>query len=499
VLYESGRFSTISGPGEERALIVEVEQGEAGSVQAAVLAVPLAEPPSAAFRRLDERLGGRLAALVAAGDAKAEAGKSLLLHVAPGEPIAAERVLLAGVGTSDDDSLRTAAAAAVRTGVGGTVAWAFDDSLPGGQARAVVEGALLGAHDVGRWKTNGGGARVQRFVLAGAPAAAADVAARAAIVARWTNRARELVDGPPNEVTPVGLAAAAGDLLTPLGVTVETLGPAEIEQLGLGGLAAVGGGSVNEPRLIVLRHGGDRPPELGLVGKSITFDSGGYFLKQQSDIVRQKADMGGGAAVLGAVGAIAELGLELGVLAVLPAAENMIGGGAFRPGDILRTASGLTVEVTNPDAEGRIVMADALWYARREGAARLVDVATLTGAMRAAIGDMYIGVFANDDDWRAQVVAAGNESGDHAWPWPLHARYRRLLDSPLADLRNTSGRSFGYPIVAAAFLERFVGDVPWAHLDIHSAAYLDEDRDYLGRGASGAGVRLLTELATRLS
>src|SRR5581483_4814789 len=152
------------------------------------------------------------------------------------------------------------------------------------------------------------------------------------------------------------------------------------------------------------------PPELGLVGKSITFDSGGYFLKQQSDIVRQKADMGGGAAVLGAVGAIA----ELGVLAVLPAAENMIGGGAFRPGDILRTASGLTVEVTNPDAEGRIVMADALWYARREGAARLVDVATLTGAMRAAIGDMYIGVFANDDDWRAQVVAAGNESGDHA-------------------------------------------------------------------------------------
>jgi leucyl aminopeptidase len=209
--------------------------------------------------------------------------------------------------------------------------------------------------------------------------------------------------------------------------------------------------------------------------------------------------MGGGAAVIGAVGAIAELGLALDVLGVLPAAENMLGGASFRPGDILRTASGLTVENTNPDAEGRLIMADALWYAGREGATHLVDVATLTGAMRAALGDLYIGVFANDDDWRAQVVAAGDASGDHSWPWPMHRRYRRLLDSPLADIRNTSGRSFGYAIIAATFLERFVGDVPWAHLDIHSTAFLDEDRDYLGKGASGAGVRLLTELASRMA
>ena len=436
---------------------------------------------------------------MAAGEAKPDAGTSQLVHVSPGESIAAERVLLVGVGDADDDSLRTAAAAAVRNGVGGTAVWAFDESLPDGQVRAAVEGALLGGHRVGRWKSDGGGPRVERFVLAGAPEGADEVAGRAAVVARWTNRARELVDGPPNEVTPAGLAAAATELLTPLGVGVEVLGPAEIAELGLGGLAAVGAGSVNEPRLIVLRYGAGAAPALGLVGKSVTFDSGGYFLKQQGDIVKQKADMGGGAAVLGAVGALAELGVALDVLAVLPAAENMIGGAAFRPGDILRTASGLTVEVTNPDAEGRIVMADALWYAQREGAARLVDVATLTGAMRAGMGDMYIGVFANDDDWRAEVVAAGNESGDHAWPWPLHRRYRRLLDSPLADLRNTSGRSFGYPIIAASFLERFVEGVPWAHLDIHSTAYLDEERDYLGRGASGAGVRLLTELATRLS
>jgi leucyl aminopeptidase len=203
--------------------------------------------------------------------------------------------------------------------------------------------------------------------------------------------------------------------------------------------------------------------------------------------------------VIGGIGAIAELGLPLGVLGVLPAAENMIGGDAFRPGDIVTTAAGLTVEITNPDAEGRVIMADALWYCGREGAKRIVDAATLTGAMRAALGDMYIGVFANDDAWRDQVVAAGNASGDHAWPWPLHRRYRRLLDSHLADVKNTAGRSFGYAIIAASFLERFAGDVPWAHLDIHSTAFLDEDRDYLGRGASGAGVRLLTELADRLS
>jgi len=159
----------------------------------------------------------------------------------------------------------------------------------------------------------------------------------------------------------------------------------------------------------------------------------------------------------------------------------------------------LTVEITNPDAEGRLLLADGLWFAVREGATRLVDVATLTGAVRGALGDRYTGVFANDDEWRAQVVAAGETAGDWAWPMPLHRRYHRLLDSPLADLRNTAGRSFGYPIVAAAFLERFVAGSTWAHLDIHSSAYLDEQRDYLGPGASGAGVRLLVELAAGLA
>jgi leucyl aminopeptidase len=176
----------------------------------------------------------------------------------------------------------------------------------------------------------------------------------------------------------------------------------------------------------------------------------------------------------------------------------MLSGSAIRPTDVITTASGLTVEVTNPDAEGRLILADALWWTRRDGATHLVDLATLTGAMRAGLGDMYAGVFANDHAWRDAVVDAGNASGDLAWPWPLHPRYRPLIDSTVADLRNTAGKSFGFPIVAATFLEQFVGEGPWAHVDMLGTAWLDEDRgDAFGRGATGYGVRMLVELAAR--
>jgi leucyl aminopeptidase len=216
--------------------------------------------------------------------------------------------------------------------------------------------------------------------------------------------------------------------------------------------------------------------------------------------VRQKGDMGGGAAVLAAVGAIAELGLPIGVVGVLAACENMVGADAIRPSDVIRTASGLTVEVTNPDAEGRLILADALWYARGQGATHVIDLATLTGAMRAGMGDLFAGVFGNDDNWRDVIVDAGTAVGDLAWPWPMHPRYERLLESRVADLRNTSGRPYGYPITAATFLERFAGQGPWAHIDMLGPALLDDDRgDAFGAGASGYGVRLLVEVASRLA
>jgi leucyl aminopeptidase len=399
------------------------------------------------------------------------------------------------------DGLRTAAARAVRAcRGGGTVAWALDASLPlpmEEQVRALVEGAVIGGYDARRWRSGEPPRGVERFVICGVGEQLAPVAERAALVARWTNAARELVDAPPNVISPAGLAERAAALPR---VTVETIDPSEAR---LGALAAVGGSSPAKPLLLVLRHeppGAPQAPRLGLVGKAVTFDTGGYFLKSQSDIVRQKADMAGGAAVVAALGAIAELGLPLSVTGVVPACENMLSGSAIRPTDVITTAAGLTVEVTNPDAEGRLILADALWWARRDGATHLVDLATLTGAMRAGMGDVYAGVFANDDAWREAIVDAGNASGDLAWPWPLHPRYRSLIESTVADLRNTAGKSFGFPIIAATFLRQFAGDGPWAHVDMLGTALLDEDRgDAFGRGATGYGVRMLTELAARMS
>jgi len=474
---------------------VEVTGAAAAEVEADLLAVAAG---GGLVGELDARFGGRLAR------AAAEADPVAVVHV--GEELRARRVALVAVGEAPDaEALRTGAARAVRAlRGGGTVAWALDAALPlepADQVGALVEGAVLGGYRADRWRSGEPPRGVERFVVCGAAEAhLGAVAARAEVVARWTNVARELVDAPPNVVSPAGLAERAVALP---GLRVELLDPGDA---GLGALAAVGGSSTAAPVLIVLRHepaeAPDAPgaPRLALVGKSVTFDSGGYFLKTQSDIVRQKGDMGGGAAVLAALGAIAELGLPLPVLGVLPACENMIGPDAMRPSDVIATAAGLTVEVTNPDAEGRLILADALWYARREGATHVVDLATLTGAMRAGMGDLYGGVFANDDDWRAAVVDAGNASGDLAWPWPLHPRYRRLIESRVADLRNTSGRPYGYPITAATFLERFAGDGPWAHVDMLGPALLDDDRgDAVGAGASGYGVRMLVELAARLA
>jgi leucyl aminopeptidase len=443
--------------------------------------------------------------LIAAGPARAAELGAPDRAVTDADPVA----MVYGAGaplaivTADPDAegLRTAAARAVRAcRDGGTVAWALDASLPvplDEQVRALAEGAVIGAYERRRWRSGDLPPGVERFVICGAGDDFRPVAERAALVGRWTNAARELVDAPANVVSPAGLAERVTALPR---LRTEVI---DATEAGLGALAAVGGSSPIAPRLIVMRHEPPSAPDvprLALVGKSVTFDTGGYFLKPQSDIVRQKADMAGGAAVVGAMGAIAELGLPLSVTGVLPACENMLSGTAIKPTDVITTASGLTVEVTNPDAEGRLILADALWWTRRDGATHIVDLATLTGAMRAGLGDMYAGVFASDDAWRDAVVDAGNASGDLAWPWPLHPRYRSLIDSTVADLRNTAGKSFGFPIVAATFLQQFVGEGQWAHVDMLGTALLDEDRgDAFGRGATGYGVRLLVELAGRLS
>ena len=272
---------------------------------------------------------------------------------------------------------------------------------------------------------------------------------------------RTFANSPPNELTPETLAERARELAGP-NVKVEALEPAQIDELGMGALSAVGRASSNGPRLIVLRY---EPPSasrsdlvLGLVGKAITFDAGGISLKPALKMQDMKGDMAGGAAVIAGIAAAAELELPVRIVAVVAAAENLVSGDSFRPGDILRAANGKTIEITNTDAEGRLVLADALWYARREGATHILDLATLTGAMELALGDLYAGLFANDEDWQQEILAAAETSGDHAWPFPLHPRYRRYVDSTFADIKNSSDLRQGSPVLAAEFLREFAGE-----------------------------------------
>jgi leucyl aminopeptidase len=495
---------------------VAVEVSLPGEVAADVLVVPIPDDANGAFsdgvRAVDERLNGRLRALVSSGEIRGEAGKTLVLHT-NGE-VRADRVVAAGIGRiadADADAVRTAAASVARATetVGGTVAWLVDEQLPidaAEQGRAVVEGIVLGSYRPDLWKTERRERRAfDRIVIcADEHGAVRERAERAARIARWVNVARDLANSPPNELTPEALGERAASLGV-AGLTAEVLDPARIDELGMGALSAVGRASRNGPRLIVLRYAPEanavRDTTLGLVGKAITFDAGGISLKPALNMQDMKGDMAGGAAVIAGAAAIADLRIGVPFVAVVAAAENLVSGDSFRPGDILRAANGKTIEITNTDAEGRLVLADALWYARREGATHILDLATLTGAMELALGDLYAGFFANDDEWRERVFAAGEASGDHAWPFPLHPRYRRYVDSEFADIMNSSDLRQASPALAAEFLQEFAGDGPWAHVDMAGPGFLERSRgDYLWqRGGTGYGVRLIVELADALT
>ena len=419
-------------------------------------------------------------------------------------------VAVAGLGEEvDADAYRSAGAAVARLirRAAGSVAWLLDDSQPvplEEQARAVVEGILLGGFDPGRWKSGERDGGVERLVVV-APNVNADAVSRARLVAGWVNRARDLANEPANELTPEQLATRAEEIAaSSQHLRAEASGRERLAELRMGAFGAVAQGSLNPPRLIVLRYdppGAREDVILGLVGKAVTFDTGGISIKPALYMEDMKGDMAGGAAVLAGIGAVAELELPVRALGVVGATENMVSGGSYRPGDIVRAMNGKTIEVINTDAEGRMVLADVLWYARQQGATHLVDFATLTGAMNRALGDLYAGVFGNDDEWRDQVVAAGNRGGDHAWSWPMHRRYRRLIDSTFADMKNSTVRGQALPVYAAEFLKEFVGEGPWAHIDMAGPGYLRWARpDYLlTPGGTGYGVRLIAELARSLT
>jgi leucyl aminopeptidase len=419
-------------------------------------------------------------------------------------------IAVAGAGKAEDfdterlRKLATASALVARGRRMGRVAFLHRGDIPAVEAaQAIVEGLILAAFSVDQYKTGerfGPPAEELSVVVAadGAPRAALDRAVtRGIVLGESSNIARTLANEPPNILTPRVFAERAAAIAGEAGVDVEILDEQAIERLGMGLLLGVARGSAEPPRVIVLRHeprGAPASPVLGLVGKGITFDTGGISIKPADGMDRMKDDMAGGAAVICAMRAIALLKAPIRVVGVVPTTENMPGGRAVKPGDVLTGASGKTVEVINTDAEGRLILGDGLWYARHLGATHLVDVATLTGACVVGLGKVASGLFGRPDSWRDLVQGVALRAGDRCWPMPLYDEYFDQMRSEIADMVNSGGRAGG-ACTAAAFLKEFAGAGPWAHLDIAGTAWAEDPKPFQPKGPIGIAVRTLAELA----
>jgi leucyl aminopeptidase len=381
-----------------------------------------------------------------------------------------------------------------------TLCWEVPHHVDDAIVAGLVEGTLLAGYRFDRHRNHPDDDGALEALLLSAHHDVGEPVAVGTVVAEAQNRARDLQNAPGNEATPTFLArraqAIAGEAE---GIVVELLGEQEIRERGMGAFSAVAQGTEEEAQLIVLRYEGPAAdgPLLALVGKAVTFDSGGISLKPGARMSEMKFDMSGGAAVLEAVGAIARLRLPIRVLGVVGATENMPSGRAVKPGDIVRASNGTTIEIVNTDAEGRLVLADCLAYAVAHGAERIVDLATLTGAIVTALGDSHAGLMSNDDAWAAAVEGAARAAGEPVWRLPLHESYAELIKSRYADILNAVESRKAGSITAAEFLHRFVGDVPWAHIDIAGTAW-DNGSPYAGKGGSGWGVHTLVALARRL-
>ncbi len=443
-----------------------------------------------------------LQALIDSGEAKRVHGSLALTH------IDGRRFLIAGLGPREDfDAERArvcAAKAAKRAATLGASAlcWVAPPGAADEIVGALVEGTVLASYRFDRYKAEPDDesereARLKSLTVC-TPGDHSGAVERATVIAEAVNATRTLQDTPGNDMTPTDLAARAKALAAEhASIKVKVEDRKQISARGMGAFAAVSQGSEQEPALITLHYKGPQAagPVLGFVGKAVTFDSGGISIKPAAAMDEMKFDMSGGAAVIEAVGAIAQLGLPVKIVAVVGATENLPSGRAVKPGDIVRTLSGVTVEINNTDAEGRLVLADCLAHAINEGAERLVDLATLTGAIIVALGSTYAGLMSNDDDWAAEVEAAAAATGELVWRMPLHAEFKKLVEGTYADVNIAPERGKAGSITAAEFLARFAGEVPWVHLDIAGTAW-DLGRAYAEKGGSGFGVRLLVELAS---
>jgi leucyl aminopeptidase len=478
-------------------------------VQADLLAVPVgagrALGPGA--EAVDAAIDGELAAFMAEADFDGKPGQTLAVPTRGRLRVAA--AMLVGVGAFDEvttDGVRRAAAAVARKATKApSVATTLVDLADAAgieraaAAQALAEGFVLGSYQFLKYKGNGDATRLAKVVVVGRANARVEAALeRGATVSAAVTWARDMVNEPSGAKSPAAFADAAKKLLRGKGVTVKVMTEAELKAEGLGGVVGVGQGSGNPPRLVKATYS---PPgkkgSVAFVGKGVVFDSGGLSLKTSSGMETMKIDMSGAAAVLAAMSVLKDLDVKAKVTAYVPMVENMPSGTAIRPGDVLKIRNGKTVEVLNTDAEGRLILADALALAAEDKPDAVVDVATLTGAAMVALGDKIAGLMGNDDAWNEQVQAAADAVGEPVWPLPLPTEYRKLLDSEVADLRNISTGSYGGALTAALFLEEFVDGVPWVHLDIAGPARAGGDDGYLVKGGTGFAVRTLVEVVDR--
>jgi leucyl aminopeptidase len=473
-----------------------------------LLFVPIFEGESLtkAVPGLDEASGGALGGAADRGEFE---GRPYELFLTPlGRPWRASRVALIGAGKAagfDTERLRklaTAAALAARQRRVRRLAFLTrGGGEPAAAVQAIAEGLALAAFSGDAYKSGerSGPPVEQSVVLAGEHSDASLQAAveRGRIMGESCNLARDLSNEPSNVLTPSVFADRAAAVAREAGLQVEVLDEDDISRMRMGLLLGVARGSAEPPRVVVIRHtpaNAPARPVLGLVGKGITFDTGGISIKPADGMERMKDDMAGGAAVVGAMRAVSLLGAPISVVGVIPMTENMPGGRALKPGDVITGAGGKTVEVLNTDAEGRLILGDGLWYAQELGATHLVDVATLTGACVVALGRAASGLFGAPDDWVDIVRRTALRAGDRAWPMPLFEEYREQLKSEIADMVNVGGRPAG-ACTAAMFLKEFVGETPWAHFDIAGTAWADEQKPWQPKGATGVAVRTLAELA----
>jgi leucyl aminopeptidase len=480
---------------------------------------PLHGPAAA----LDEALAGVIAELRASGEVTGAADEVTLLHTLG--KIEPSRVAIIGLGPRDRctlERIRRASAIACRRlrkvraqHVGLALASAERGINLAQAARAMTEGALLGLYEFQRYKSSKsagdtagdgddvhGECSIQEITILGRgrePALRTAVE-RGKVLADATNFARDLGNEPPNVLTPTEFGERAQRMAEEVGLECEVYGPDWMREQGMGALLGVAQGSAEEPRFIVLRYRGRArgEPGLALVGKGITFDTGGISLKPGADMDAMKMDMCGGAAVVGAMMAIARLKPNTNVTGIVPTTENMPGGKAYRPGDILRAANGKTVEILNTDAEGRLALADALSWAVKQKLSPLVDAATLTGAMVIALGHVRAGIFSNDETLERTILTASEIAGERLWPMPMDDEYGDMIRSEIADVKQVGGRPAG-SISAAKVISNFVGDTPWAHLDIAGVNARNHKDAEWDKGATGFGVRTFVELATLLA